>query len=164
MPQSGVITFDATFHNELGLEWIRIPEILGTRSGALCGVVGPIVDIMAKWFRVRCNLIGNIFLSRHVRSAPSQSAESPLLREFVVDKIVSMPLFGGVDHVLQDVPRDPFSSSRIWLTSRLTMAMNDRKRVLEEQADADDVEDAQVTKNLILQLSDYMPKFFPANA
>lgn len=172
IPVPEVIAFDASTQNELGLEWIimkRVPgESLNKIWGSMawsgkCGVVRQIVDIMARMFRIRCAEIGNIFLSKDVRSAPSHSAGSSLPSEFVVDRIVSMPFFWD-GRLLQDVPRGPFSSSRMWMTSRLTMALNDCKRVLKEQTDPDDVEDAKVTKSLVFQLSDYMSKMFPSTS
>lgn len=172
IPVPEIIAFDASSHNELGLEWIlmkRVPgnplnKIWGSMAWSTkCGVVGQIADIIAKLFRIRCGEIGNIFLSKDVRGASSQSTGSSLPSEFVVNRIVSMSFFWD-KRLLQDVPRGPFPSSRMWMTSRLTMAMNDCKRVLEEQADPDDVEDAEVTKSLVLQLSEYMSKIFPPNS
>ena len=169
IPIPKVITFDASSRNALGFEWILMNRVIGDPLSKIWDslslanklrIVEQVVQIMAMLFQARFPLIGNIFA---VKDAQPLSKASPLPGDVVVDRIVSMPFFWD-DRLHQNIFRGPFRSSSKWLQCRLTMTMNSCNRILERQADEDEVEDAEVTKSLISRLSSYMSEVFPPSS
>lgn len=99
--------------------------------------------------------IGNLF-TRHDTSEQTQQNTS---RSSPLGPIVSMIFFWG-DHINQDVRRGPFTCSRDWIDSRLKLILADQEKILSTSEDEDDLEDAQMFKDLANRLLSIFPEVF----
>ena len=166
-----VMAFDSSSDKLPWFEWILTEQIPGRPLRDAWGqmswpskefCVVQVADIMAQLFRLKFRCIGNHFRLQDVCNARTETEKRSRPIDFIIDRIVSMPFFWDT-HFMQDVHRGPFASGRDWMMARLTLTMNDCKRVLQNQARLDDTKDAEAIQKLVQRLLYYLPKFFAAN-
>ncbi|WEW56991.1 hypothetical protein PRK78_002450 [Emydomyces testavorans] len=167
LPVPKIIAYQATRENSLGFEWILMEKIPGRPlADAWRSMEYPVkeqlVQRLAMYsssvFKNQLRGIGNIY-------ADSSSPESFSSN---VGRIVSMQFFWG-NHILQDVPRGPFQSSKDWILSSLLFNERDCNSTLAKYQnrddlssdDEDDVEDAERTLTIIKRLKAHVDDFFP---
>ncbi|KAJ8062551.1 hypothetical protein OCU04_009078 [Sclerotinia nivalis] len=181
IPVPQILAFDDTGENELGFEWILMTMLSGgnlrTKWRKLSqdskqNLVKQIVQYQAQLFRHKFSAIGNIFvapesqlvkgnlssgiLSAGAKGTPQDSQQM----SFTLGQIVSMFFFWG-DHITQDVPRGPFTNSKDWLYTRLTLIITDQERILKTTNDENEIEDAHDAKILAERLLKLLPSVFP---
>ncbi|PGH06921.1 hypothetical protein AJ79_06394 [Helicocarpus griseus UAMH5409] len=76
------------------------------------------------------------------------SSEPSNIYPFALGRLVSHVFFWG-DHLTHNVPSGPFRNSHDWLHARLTLALTDQERILQNpSADEDDIEDAENARDI----------------
>ena len=196
-PVPRVITYQSSRENPIGFEWIIMTKMPGRplrelwRSlslSAKTNLVGEIAAFSAFLFRNQLQGIGNLYRTAcDLRDAglpeatwpagnPACSHKSPLSENEPtsaglpdVGRIVSMHFFWG-SRILQDVDRGPFTSSRDWITSRLSLSEKDCQSTLKNLPSGDldsdeeaDEDDAIRTLEIIGKLKPLIRSFFPPN-
>ena len=176
IPAPKVIAFDASNDNELGFEWMLMEKMPGQPLGERWKemsfatkqtLVKRLALLVAQLFRKKFHLLGNLYHSNRHDADPNPaeelgvqaSAQSALSKKFVVSKIVSMEFFWA-DHIKQDVPRGPFTTSQEWLSARLLFHQNDSQRTLKTSNDEDDLEDARGIAEIVRKLRSCLPLVF----
>lgn len=181
IPVPQILAFDDSSENELGFEWILMSMLPGgnlrTKWRELSkdskqNLVKQIAQYQAQLFRHKFSAIGNIFVIPEPRlrkrnlsfsilsigvKGTSQDSEQISL---TLGQIVSMFFFWG-DHITKDVPRGPFTDSKDWLCTRLTLVIDDQERILKTTDDEDEIEDAQDAKILAERVLKLLPSIFP---
>ena len=169
-PVPRVVRYGESRANIVGLEWILMTKLPGKHLGdvwrtisyaAKEELVRRIAGIWTELFRQPMKGIGNIY------SASSKKEVAPK-----VGRIVSMQFFWG-NHIHQDVPRGPFSSSREWILTRLALyeyeCCASLKRHEREERDGmnsddeDELESAERTLDIVTRLKPLVDRIFPAD-
>ncbi len=165
IPVPKVVAHDASNDNKLGFEWILMERMPGQsleerwRSmpwTAKEELVKTVALDLARLFRVRFASIGSLYRGQYCAalSEPSPAGSSGA-ESYLIGPIVSMH-FLWENHVTQDVPRGPFSSSREWLDAKLKFIVNDCERIIAESDDEDEVDDAKEDLALARRISSRM--------
>ncbi|KAJ5887322.1 hypothetical protein N7504_011369 [Penicillium tannophilum] len=194
IPVPRVITYQSSRESLIGFEWILMTKMSGKplrevwRSlsfSAKASLVGEFTTYSSCLFRNQLQGIGNIYsaasafgdvLLADATFPAGNSAchnKSPLSNlpkgSPQVDRIVSMQFFWG-SHILQDVHRGPYGSSRDWILSRLSLTEKDCHSTLGnlpssdlESDDEDEADDARRTLEIIGKLKCLLPSIFPLN-
>ena len=110
-------------------------------------------------FKNQLRGIGNIYSGSSATSCDGSPSE--------VKRIVSMQFFWG-DHILQDVPRGPFHSSKEWISACLSLSEHDCNSTLAKYEhnnslssdDKYEVEDAKRTLGIVKRLKAYLNEYF----
>lgn len=119
LPVPKVLAHQANRENAVGFEWILMTKIPGkTLADAWSSfdwqakeqLVQQLAIFSSTLFRKQFRGIGNIYSSSASQSSCSDDPPQ-------VERIVSMEFFSG-DHILQNVPRGPFRSSKDWIDAR----------------------------------------------
>lgn len=175
VPVPQIIASNATSDNELHFEWILMKRVHGLPLAdiwasltwdAKVSCVNEVASIVAQLFDLKYNSIGNLFNAKDLLmdSERQDQKNAGELDTVLLDRIVSMVFFWNT-HLKSDVHRGPFASSRDWLDARFQLMEEDCRRVLESQdADEDDKEDMETSRQLLKQLRKHLPSFFPSNA
>ncbi|KAF2866812.1 kinase-like domain-containing protein [Massariosphaeria phaeospora] len=162
--------FDASFHNELGFEWIiqdRVSgETLETKWHDVSWMmkdilVRKVIDYLSKLFGDRFDHIGSLYAKKHLSYLSEEHKPSvvDVDEQYCLGDVVSLPFFVG-NHLTQNISRGPFKSSQHWLAARLQVLINDTEN-LPPDAEEYDIERATNIKPLALRLLALLPKVFP---
>jgi len=198
IPVPRVITYQSSRENPIGFEWIIMTKMPGKplkeiwRSlpfSAKTDLVEQLAAYSSYLFRNQLQGIGNICRVASTLDDYSMLAEAtwptgnsaysnespPSKEENLpwdlpdVDRIVSMHFFWG-SHILQDVYRGPFGSSKDWIASRLSLSERDCQSTLDnlpsgelESDDEDEADDATRTLEIVRKLQSLLPSVFPQN-
>ena len=105
----------------------------------------------------KCNSLlaaySSCLFKNHLRGIGNIYPDSLILPHSpIVQRICSGRFFVG-DHILQNLPRGPFCSSKDWIFSYLSF--------IEHDCNSTDGEDAKTTLQLIGRLKSHVSKFFP---
>lgn len=146
--------------NELGFEWILMEMMPGvtlrqkwrTMSwDAKETIVQDLVRLQSKLYMQRYPAIGNLYQGH-------RNTES-----FDLGPIVSLVFFWG-DHINHKTSRGPFESDLEWLRTRLEFVLQDQEYTLKNTDDEDDIEDAEIAKDLAARLLQELPNVFPVSS
>lgn len=198
IPVPRVITYQSSRESPIGFEWIIMTKMPGKplkeiwRSlpfSAKTDLVEQFAAYSSCLFRNQLQGIGNIYRVASTLDDSSMLAEAtwptgdsaysnelPPSKEGNwpgelpdVDRIVSMHFFWG-SHILQDVCRGPFGSSKDWIASRLSLSERDCQSTLYnlpsgelESDDEDEADDATRTLEIVRKLQSLLPSVFPQN-
>lgn len=183
IPVPQILAFDDSSDNELGYEWILMDMLPGTtlrnkwrklpKESKQC-LVKQIAQYQVQLFGYKFSTLGNIFVTPETRLVakrllPStrstdirESLQGPQILLPALGQMVSLIFFWG-DHVTQNVPKGPFTNSKDWILSRLTLILTDQERILKTSEDDDEIEDAKDAKDLAERLLKLLPDIFPAD-
>lgn len=157
IPVPTVIAFKDTSDNPIGFEWMLMEFMSGSSLydkwrfiswSAKEAIVQQLAAHCASMYGKQFEAIGNIY--------PNSESENSVS----IGRIVSMHFFWG-NRINQKVSRGPFSSSRDWIAARLCLNENDALKVLRENEDEDERDDAERTLVLVNRLRTHLPEFFP---
>ena len=197
IPVPRVITYQSSCENPIGFEWIIITRMPGKplkkmwpslSFSAKTILVGQFAIYSGCLFRNQLQGIGNIYRvastlndstlaeatwpagnSAYSNESPPSAKENLPRGLPDVGRIVSMHFFWG-SHILQDVYRGPFGSSKDWITSRLSLSEKDCQSTLDNlpsgelgSDDEDEADDATRTLKIIRKLQSLLPSVFPPN-
>ena len=168
LPVPEITAHQASRENAIGFEWILMKKLPGTPlADAWKSIQYPakeqLVQQLVTYFSLLVQepatwhweyLSG--FISIVMRWLPAE-----------VKRIVSMQFFWG-DHILQDVPRGPFHSSKDWISTCLSFSEHDCNSTQAKYEnrddlscdDEDEVEDAERTLGIIKRLKTHVNKYF----
>ncbi|TGO28811.1 hypothetical protein BPAE_0023g00610 [Botrytis paeoniae] len=145
----------------LRTKWRKLSE------NSIQNLVKQIAQYRIQLSRHKFPAIGNIFvvpepqpvvrsISASVKGTPQDSQQLlPALWE-----IVSMFFFWR-DHITQDRPRSPFTNSKTWLYTHLTLLLTDQEKILTTTDDEDEIEDVQDANIHAEELLKLVPSIFP---
>ncbi|KAJ5710112.1 hypothetical protein N7493_009704 [Penicillium malachiteum] len=199
IPVPRVLTSQSNRENPIGFEWIFMTKMPGKLLRELwhslsftakSSLVREFAIYSGRLFRNQLHGIGNIYKAESVsndilsdkatETLPTANstypANNPSLSEFPkgqsqpgVGRIVSMHFFWG-SHILQDVYRGPYHSSRDWILSRLSLTEKDCRSTLDNLPSGDlgsddeaEADDATRTLGIIGKLKELLPIVFPQN-
>jgi aminoglycoside phosphotransferase len=168
LPVPEIIAYYESRKNAIGFEWILMKKIPGKpladawksiQYPAKEQLVQQLATYSSSLFKNQLRGIGNIY--------PDPSSPSSHGGSSDVKRIVSMQFFWG-DHILQDVPRGPFHSSKDWISTCLSLNEHDCKSTLAKYEnrddlgsdDEDEVEDTERTLAIIERLETHMNEYF----
>ncbi|CAF9916958.1 MAG: hypothetical protein HETSPECPRED_003058 [Heterodermia speciosa] len=172
IPVPTVYGYDLSRANPIGFEWMlmnHMPGITldkawpGMSWSAKYRLIHRMTDVLSQLFhRTKSNGIGNIY---HFADSRVLEASRMLVNEmspaYLLGQVVSMGFFWD-KHIVQDIPRGPFLTSQQWLRSRLLLTQSDANAVLANSCDEDELEDAEVTRDLVSRLTECIPRYFPS--
>ena len=159
IPVPTIIAYDVSNENTLHFEWILMTLVPGrplreawrkmsmTKKEAL---VKQIAGYQAQLFDHKLDSIGNLYNSDGVNS-------------FVLERMVAMPFFWG-SRLRFKVPRGPFRNSHEWLSAHISLLLDEQESILRLTSDEDEIEDAETSRSLALQLEAILPEIFPSDA
>lgn len=168
LPVPEIIAHQASRESAIGFEWILMKKIPGNpladawksiQYPAKEQLVQQLATYFSSLFKNQLRGIGNIYLDSSALSRDGSPSE--------VKRIVSMQFFLG-DHILQDVPRGPFHSSKDWISTCLSFSEHDCNSTLAKYGnrddlssdDEDEVEDAERTLRIIKRLKTHVNEYF----
>ncbi|KAF9764061.1 hypothetical protein IL306_002904 [Fusarium sp. DS 682] len=154
IPVSRVIAFDVTSNNRIGFEWILMEFIPGSTAHS-------------RWRKM--TMEDKICLVEQIASDHAQLLDlSPFHTigtlkgtelQPIPDRIVSMMFFWG-SHYNFNVDRGPFRSSYHWLSSLISIMIQDKVEEIAKAEDEEDREDAIYNLRIAQELSLLLPKIF----
>ncbi|KAK9233993.1 hypothetical protein V1525DRAFT_414548 [Lipomyces kononenkoae] len=198
VPVPSVVSYQSSRNNVIGFEWILMSKMPGKplaetwRSLSFAAKSRLVMEFAAyssSLFRNQLRGIGNIYERSPLVENSASTEESAPTREQAevpvftsqdtecsaravpeVSRIVSTQFFWG-SHIYQDIYRGPFSSSKDWITARLTLSEYDCHSILAkypavDDLDSDDeveVEDSTRTLRIIGRLRSLLSLVFPSN-
>ncbi|KAH6854490.1 phosphotransferase enzyme family-domain-containing protein [Chaetomium sp. MPI-CAGE-AT-0009] len=166
-PVPKVIAFDDSQDNEVGFEWILMELMPGVSAykrwrrmsmAEKTWLVEQVAEFQSQLFR-HC-LEDARFQSIGTLSPGNPESEHTPSGDPKPGRIVSRMFFMG-DHFNYDVPRGPFRSSHDWLSAYLSIIRKEQAKVLAEEEDGDDREDAEDCLRIATKLTELLPKIFP---
>ncbi|KAK3709698.1 hypothetical protein LTR37_010725 [Vermiconidia calcicola] len=144
IPVQKIIAHDSSNENVLGFEWILMEFIAGqslhsawrempmTKKELL---VKQLALYQSQLFEHKFDSIGNLLRASCNRGPVDQESE-------------------------QRTPRGPFQNSHEWLSVRLNIVLDEQDRILKKIDDEDDIETAELSKQLAKQLLEILPTLF----
>jgi len=183
IPVPQIFGFDDSSENELDFEWILMEmlpgETLRTRwrklsKDAKRDLVKQVAKYQAQLFRYQFSAIGNIFVDSGAQLTSKESSQSTIAADTTEaqetsqqllpspGQLVSIVFFWG-DHITQDVPRGPFTSSEYWVRARLALVLADQERIIKTSDDEDDIEEAEDAEEIAKRLLKLLPSIFSSN-
>ncbi|OBT67684.1 hypothetical protein VE03_03533 [Pseudogymnoascus sp. 23342-1-I1] len=170
-PVPRVVRYGESRANVVGLEWILMTRLEGRHLGDVWQTIS--YEAKEELVRRGAGVLGELFgrRLRGVGSIYSLLAGKKGATVPEMGRIVSMQFFWG-DHIYQDVPRGPFTSSRDWMLARLSLHETESRASLERLRDAekegmdsddeDELESAKRTLDIVGGLKKVVDTVFPA--
>lgn len=161
LPVPNIIAYQASRENAIKFEWTLVEKIQGKslkdswrtmQYSVKEQLVQQIAAYFSSSYKHRLLGIGNIY--------PGGSE----LSQHRVERIVSMPFFWA-NHILQDVPRGPFRTTKDWFSAWLLIHKNDCNSILAKPENGYDdekcVKDAKGVLRVVERLESHLSEFFP---